>query len=412
MNVLTFTTLYPNAVSPGHGIFVETRLRELLARHPVAAQVVAPVPWFPLRSARFGRYAGYARVPGREVRDGIVVHHPRYPVIPKVGMQLAPRLLAARGLRAVREVVDSGFDVDLVDAHYFYPDGVAAAAIARALGKPLIVTARGSDINLIATFEGPRRRILDAAAQAAAVVTVSEDLRARLLSMGVAPERVHTLRNGVDLARFRPAPDRAALRRRLGYTRPTLLSVGNLVELKGHHLVIEALPALENVDLVIAGDGDMRGQLERLAHEHEVASRVRFVGRLPQAELVAHYGAADALVLASSREGWANVLLESMACGTPVIASAVGGNPEVVRSPEAGVLVRDREPGALAAACRTLLAGAPPRAETRRYAEGFSWDAVCDGLVRLFEAAAPRTGPLGGRTGEMRLEEGMCGTSR
>ncbi|HEX9173229.1 MAG TPA: glycosyltransferase family 4 protein, partial [Telluria sp.] len=146
MKILTFSTLFPNSEKPGHGIFVETRLRHLVASGQVEARVVAPVPWFPSAHPRFGQYARQARVPRAELRHGIAVSHPRYPVLPKIGMNVAPLLLAQAVKPAIARLLDEGFDFDLIDAHYFYPDGVAAAMLARHFNKPLVITARGSDI--------------------------------------------------------------------------------------------------------------------------------------------------------------------------------------------------------------------------------------------------------------------------
>jgi glycosyltransferase involved in cell wall biosynthesis len=220
--------------------------------------------------------------------------------------------------------------------------------------------------------------ILWAAQQAAGVITVCNALRDEVISLGVDPQRVVSLRNGVDLNLFRPSertPDQAF----------TLVTVGHLVPVKAQELIIGALPQLAGVRLVVAGDGPNRGMLEDLAKKLNVAERVTFLGAVPQAQLRAHYGAADAMVLASSREGWANVLLESMACGTPVVASRVWGTPEVVAAPEAGVLMAERSPQGVADAVNALRANYPDRAATRRYAERFSWDDTTTGQLRLFE---------------------------
>jgi teichuronic acid biosynthesis glycosyltransferase TuaC len=223
-----------------------------------------------------------------------------------------------------------------------------------------------------------------AARRAAGIITVARALKDDLIRIGVPAERIEVLRNGVDLRLFHPV-ERESARARLGFSRATLLSVGHLIPRKAHELVIRALRSLPEMDLVVIGDGPERGNLETLAHESGLGERVRFVGSLSQDELCSYYGAADALVLASSREGWANVLLESMACGTPVVASRAGGSAEVVASPEAGELMAERTPEAVVEGVRRLFARRPDRAATRRYAEQFSWEETTRGQLRLFE---------------------------
>ncbi len=378
MKILTFSTLFPNTEKPGHGIFVETRLRHLVASGQVQSRVVAPIGWFPSKSPRFGDYAKLARVPKSEVRHGLQVEHPRYPVIPKVGMNIAPLLLAQAARPAIARMLDEGYDFDLIDAHYFYPDGVAAALLARYFNKPLVITARGSDITLLPQYPLPRRMITWAAKRADAVITVCHALRDEVVALGVPADKVTSLRNGVDLQLFRPTE-------RTANPLFTLLTVGHLVPVKAQELIIAALPLMPDVRLVVAGDGPNRGMLEALARELKVEARVQFLGAVPQSQLRDHYGSADALVLASSREGWANVLLESMACGTPVVASRVYGTPEVVAAPEAGVLMDQRTPQGVADAVDRLRAAYPDRGATRRYAERFSWDDTTAGQIALFQ---------------------------
>lgn len=384
MKILTFSSLYPDSTRPGHGIFVENRLRHLIADGEVQTRVVAPVPWFPSAHARFGSYADYARVPKTEFWNGVSVEHPRYVLLPKFGMNLAPVLMAVAVKSAARRIFQSGYQFDLIDAHYFYPDGVAAVMLGRELRKPVVITARGTDLNLIPEYYWPRRMIQWAAANSAAMITVCQALKDVLIGMGVADARVTVLRNGVDLDKYHPPVERNALRAKLGLHGTTLLSVGYLIERKGHDLVIGALKNLPDAKLLIAGDGPERERLGELARQSNVADRVQFLGRLGSVELVDYYGAADALVLASSREGWANVLLEAMACGTPVVATRIWGTPEVVSQPCAGQLVDERTPTALAAGIGRLLTQMPERADTRRYAEKFSWDATTAGQKALF----------------------------
>jgi len=389
IRILTFSTLYPNAVQPIHGIFVETRLRHLVASGAVEAVVVAPVPFFPSASPRFGTWGDYARVPRIEQRETWTVHHPRYPVVPAVGMNVAPALLAAGALRTIERLRHSGYDFDLIDAHYLYPDGVAASWLGHWLRKPVLVTARGTDVNLIPRFRLPRRLIRKAFGRVDGIIAVSEALKEAIVGLGVAPDDVTVLRNGVDLEHFRPL-DREKARKQVGADGITLLSVGHLIERKGHDLVIRALVDLPDCRLIVVGAGPEDSRLQALANSLGVAPRVRLVGAKPPGDMPLYYSAADMLVLASSREGWANVLLEAMACGTPVVASNVWGNPEVVASPAAGRLMPERTPAALVEAVRDLSRNAVERSATRRYAEGFGWDATTTGQLELFRRVLAR----------------------
>ena len=383
MKILVFSTLYPNAARPEHGVFVENRLTAFRKKHDAEIRVVAPVPWFPFQNETFGRYAAYARAPGREVRKEIAVYHPRFVIPPKLGMRFAPQALKRCFRQCAREMREDGWDFDLIDAHYLYPDGVAAAEVAGELGKPLVLTARGTDVNLIPAFAAPRRKILKAAAKADAVIAVAGALKDELVRLGVPAGKVSVLRNGVDLNVFAPG-DRALMRDGMGLSGPVIASVGQLTARKGHDLVIAALRRMPDATLLIAGDGEERRALEAQARRAGLKARVRFLGALPHEALRAVYLAADALVLASSREGWPNVLLEAMACGTPCVATDVWGSAEVIREPAAGRLITERTPEAIAEAANELLAAPPDRAATRAYAERHGWDETVDAMAAIF----------------------------
>jgi len=385
IRLLTFSTLYPNATQPHHGVFVENRLRHLVASGEASSTVLAPVPWFPWTSPCFGAWARYAGIPAQESRHGLTVHHPRFLALPRLGMLTGPASLYQAARVALRQLLAKGLRFDAIDAHYLYPDGVAAVRLGQEFGLPVILTARGSDTSQLPRYRLPRRAIRWAIGQADALVAVSEGLKEGLVALGAPPEKVTVLRNGVDLDTFRPPASRTATRQALGLgSQPVLLSVGHLIERKGHHLVIRALPQLPQHCLLIVGEGPEREALQAEARQLGVAGRVRFEGPQPHSRLPNYYGAADALVLASSREGWANVLLEAMACGTPVIASPAWGSREAVRAPAAGLVLDQASPDAIAAGIRTLLDNPPDRAATRRYAEGFDWDETTAGQLAVF----------------------------
>jgi glycosyltransferase involved in cell wall biosynthesis len=392
VRLLIFTTLFPNQEQPNHGVFVENRISRV-ANCDAECVVLAPVGWFPFRDNVFGAWGRLARVPRRELRHGLVVYHPRYPAIPRVGMALAPLLLFLASWWAVRRLK---LEFDLIDAHYLYPDGVAAVWLGQRLGKKVVITARGSDVTQLPDYALPRWLIRRALGRADGLVGVSAALCRRMIELGADPKKVITLRNGVDTHVFHPV-DRAAARAALGLSGQTLISVGHLIERKGHHLTIAAMAELPDFSLIILGDGPERGRLQAQIERLGLAGRVRLLGTRPHAELPAYYGSADAMVLASSREGWANVLLESMACGTPVVASNIPGNPEVVQEPAAGLVMDENNAAGIAAGVRKLFANPPDRAATRAYAERFSWDATTAGQLALFRRVleAGRDPPYG-----------------
>ena len=391
LKVLTFTSLYPNSVRQEHGVFSEHRLRNLLATGRVETRVVTPVPWVPVLIRGSSRYGNMTRIPYHDQRFGIDISYPRYPVIPKIGMTAAPLLMAAAMVKPLRAAIRAGFDFDIIDAFYFYPDGVAAAILGRLLNKPVVITAYGTDLNLIPRHFAPRRMLLWASRQAAAMTAVCQALKDSMVEIGMEPDRVHVILHGVDTELFVPPKDRTALRKRLGLTRQTLVSVGGLNARKGHHIAIEAMRNLPEMDLLIAGVGELEEQLKAQVAKGGLGHRVRFLGFLRQDQLTEYYGAADALVLCSSREGIANVLLESMACGTPVVATPIWGTPEAVTVPEAGVLMTDRSAPALVEAARALFRAYPDRAATRRFAQRFSWrDTASQHLAVLEQVTGSR----------------------
>jgi glycosyltransferase involved in cell wall biosynthesis len=378
LRLLTFTTLYPNERQPNHGIFVENRLRHLTATGKATSVVLAPVTWL----------AG--SVPAQERRHKLHIYHPRFFTMPRIGMRVLPHLLYAAAAAALDKLLDAGAHFDAIDAHYFYPDGVAATWLGRRFNLPVVITARGSDVTQFPNYAGPRRLILDAAAAADAIITVSAGLRDALIALGADGSKITVLRNGVDLATFSPR-DRSAARARYGVGGKVAVSVGALIERKGHDLTIEALAALPGWTLLIAGDGPERAALMKHARTCGVADRVRLLGALPHTELATLFSAADLSILSSSREGWANVLLESMACGTPVVASPIPGNPEAVQSREAGVIATSRTPQAIAEAIQSLAGDPPGRELTRAYAENFGWDTTSKGQLVIFENIVRKT---------------------
>jgi glycosyltransferase involved in cell wall biosynthesis len=374
MKLLTVTNLYPGEDLPRHGIFVEERLRHLVADGLLAAEVVALRP-------------GVKTPPWSETRHGIKVNYLPVPTLPLITNWIDPLLWANTLQPVIARMVERTRDDVVLDGHFLYPDGAATALIGKRLGIPVVLTARGSDVNVKCRNILMRQWVLWACARSAAIITVSKALKDRLVEMGVEDDKLTVLRNGVNLEKFSSKlsdgdgrPDNAEL---------SIVSVGHLLEAKGHHIVIEALAQIHSAHLTIIGDGPERSRLETLAKEHGVSDRVRFVGQVSHEDMPKYYRSADVTVLASKREGMPNVILESLACGTRVIATDVGGIGEVVDQQEAGFLMRDRTVGSLVDAFRKLQATSCDRHATREYAaEHLSWGPIVDQQRSLYASVS------------------------
>ncbi len=382
LKIVTLTTLYPNSVFPRHGIFVEERLKHLLKTGQVDATVIAPVPWFPLKLKFFGEFGKLAQVPKTEQRLGITVRYPRYLTIPKIGMTIAPLLLSLSLIGRFRRLKKELGEKFIIDAHYLYPDGVAACLLGKWLNLPVVMTARGNDVTVFPQYAGPKAMIRWATRSCEKIITVSESLMNQLINLGVNPDKLVTLRNGVDLKKFTSSTNQRS-RDKDGSRGLKLLSVGHLIDRKNHHLAIEAVAKMQKATLMIIGEGRLKSKLQHLIKKLDVENRVSIVGNISQAELVQYYNSADVLVLPSKREGMPNVVLESLACGTPVIGAKAEGVQELLTCPEAGIVLDERSPEAIVAAAEKLSVNYPDPAATRTHAETLGWEPTIDGLLKV-----------------------------
>ena len=371
LRVLTLATLFPNGERPTFGVFVEAQTRALAARGDVEVQVVAPVGLPPWPLSLHPHYASLRALPLREVRNGLTVHRPRYRVWPKFGKAGTGRALAKALLPFLRDL-RAEFTFDVIDAEFFWPDGPAAMHLAQALGIPFSVKARGSDIHIWGERADVIAQIVAAGKAAGGLLAVSAALKRDMAALGLPEDRIRVHHTGIDLARFCPA-DRAQAKAALGVDGPLLISVGALIRRKGQDLAIDALADIPGATLLLAGGGPGRAHLEAKARSLGVAERVRFLGVQAHAALPALLAAADVMVLPTVSEGLANVWVESLACGTPVVTSDVGGAREVIDRPEAGRLV-PRDPAAIARAINDFLADPPDPQAVRKAAERLSWE--------------------------------------
>lgn len=391
MRVLTFTRLWPNAVMPNHGIFVEERMRRVAAQPDVELAVVAPVAYFPPLPGP-ERWAKFARVPRREVRHGIAIEHPRYPMVPGAGSRFHGHALVAGAWKTV-ERLHAARPFDLVDSHFLHPDGFAAVEAGRRLGIPVVLSARGSDAQGHADTPGMRALLKRTVATVSRLIAVSRPIAERLVDLGAPADRVTVVPNGIDASLFRPDLAAAeAVRRHVGCRSGDrlILSVGRLERVKGHDVLLSALAILGRavrVRAVIVGEGSERAALEELAHARGIGDRVLFTGSLAHESLPSWYSAADAFSLPSRSEGHPNALVEALACGAPAVASAVGAAGDILSS-ECGFLVPPEDPAALATALAAALTRTWDRSRIRARVAGRSWEHVAASVLRVFEEAA------------------------
>lgn len=387
MKILVFTSLYPNNVWPHHGVFVKERMTRVAQLDDCQVQVVAPVPYFPpIKISSRWRYSQVAR---QETIEGLDVHHPRYFMIPKIGMSTYGLTMFLSVLPAVRRLQRS-FDFDLIDAHYVYPDGFAAVLLGRVFKKPVVVSARGSDINLFSQFPLIRHLLRYALRRADHVICVSRALKEKVVALGVTENKVTVIPNGVDPKKFYPLQKEKA-RDLLGLPQKRIiLSVGNLTPNKGFDVLVKAFRLLvdssqeQGLFLVIVGDGVFRQPLEALILQLGLSESVRLAGDKPHQELFRWYSAADLFCLASEREGWPNVLLESLACGTPAVATPVGGIPEIICSEQVGLLSQRHEQTIAETIAKAFLRSWD-RMTISHYANGYSWDQTARNVQSVFQ---------------------------
>ncbi len=399
--VVVLSSLFPSSIQPGAGPFVRERMFRVGRRLPLC--VVAPSPWFPFQDL-LRRWRPHFRpgAPHYEQQQGFDVWYPRFFSVPSVLKRLDGLALAIGAYPRLRALKRAG-RLDLLDSHFGYPDGYAAVLLGRWLGVPVTITLRGTEARHAAD-PALRPLLLKALLGADRVFAVADALKQVAVSIGVPAEKITVVGNGVDTVRFVPV-DRDEARAALGLpvNAPVLISVGGLVERKGFHRVIELLPRLRErwpglIYLIVGGasaEGNNRQQLEQQVAQLGLGDTVRFLGSLPPDALKQPLSAADVFVLSTRNEGWANVFLEAMACGLPVVTTDVGGNREVVDRDSLGIVVRFGDAAALEAALDQALATPWDRTEIRCHAEDNAWDGRVDRLCQAFAEIAGRAGASG-----------------
>lgn len=389
MRILTLATLYPNPSKPNFGIFVARQAQYLHALPDVSVTVINPVslPPFPLSKLQRFRYAAQLTSGAQEGLSASETGN--QPPIHRVAFQSMPGMAARNNAGAIaRAVIPLAKQLhrlqpfDLVDAEFFFPDGPAAALIAKALGIPYTIKARGADIHYWGTQAASSKQIGPAAEGAAALIAVSKALADDMAAMGMERGKIHVHYTGCDQQRFHPQAQ-PIIALPFGDNTPYSVTVGALIPRKNPHLIIEALQNIPDLHHVFAGDGEERQKLEMQAAELGLGQRVHFLGSVPHDALPGLLAGAQMLVLPSQSEGLANAWVEALACGTPIIISEAGGARELISNPMAGRIV-EQQPDAIAAAMRELMDERPDTQQVRATVAHFTWERNAKELHAIF----------------------------
>ena len=381
MKVVFVSNLYPDTVEPGRGLPNARLVRHLSERAEV--RVIAPRPTLPFRPER-------PRTPCAEDR-AVAPVFPFAWYVPKVGSRVN-HLLMALALRAPLARLAREFHFDAVLAAWVYPDGCAVAELSRLMGFPFAVVAQGLDVYDYLKIPARRRIITRLMARSGAVITRSQRLARLLGEAGVPPGLTHVIYNGVNTDVFRPG-DLLAARRELGWPAEskTVLYVGELLPVKNPLLLVDAFAQLQRrlpeAQLVMVGDGTLRSVARARAQELGVSAKVLFLGLRPEREVAGFMRAADVLCIPSRNEGVPNVMLEAFASGLPVVATRVGGIPEILDQDYLGALVEPGNAPALADALFATLAVPRRRDEILARAQRHSWPDTAGAYLALLERA-------------------------
>ncbi len=400
MNILMISNLYPNSEEPNRGIFTKQLVRAM--RKTDRVQVMSPLPWFPQWSvlSRFPRWHRFARIPAEVPVDGHIVYYPRYLVIPKLFGFLQTVTMFFSLYPKVRRM-HRREPIDVINAQWVYPDGVAAVWIGKLLKIPVVVSALGCDINIYGTRAYRLRRVQIAAAlkSAEAGVAVSQALLDVMADDLSAPrKKLSVVLNGVDQDMFRPM-DREESARALSLIpdRRRIVYVGRLSEEKGVETLVEATALLKKsapdipFQVVIVGGGALDAPCRSRAAELGLGDSIFFAGEAKHADIPRWMASAHVFCLPSYTEGCPNVVLEALSCGRGVVASRVGSLPQVI-SDLNGILVTPRDPAALAEGMRRGLEKKWDVEVLRGTMKDFTWDAAAGRYADIFRRAMDEKG--------------------
>ena len=377
MKILIITNLYKNRKEPGKAQFHTQQFKALSEMCDI--EIVSPIPYF-----QFSKN----EVPLKDEVDGIKVFYPRYLVIPKIMRSLYWLFFYVGVINCVRKIQEE-FDFDVILSMWAYPDGVGSYFIGKNLKKLVVIGSLGSDINVYRKSFKRRNLIACAMKRCAKVIVVSSDLKNKIMAMGVDEQKITVLHNGIQEDVFKPM-DKAQCRNELGLPldKRIVLHVGNHVYVKGVDILIDAAKDLSDEYCVaMVGDGVLTETLKKIVKDGSYKAEVLFAGRKSHDEIPKWINAADVFCLSSRNEGQPNVVLEALACGVPVVASRVGGIPEIINSEYLGVLVGSENPNALFQGIIAAFEKQWDQDVICRRVEGYTWKDNAEELSKILKEA-------------------------
>ena len=390
--LIVFCSTFPDENQPHFGIFVRNRMFRY-AQDGNDVVVVSPRAWFPGQGI-FRKLYPHKRplCSNYEKQEGVEVFYPKYFSLPGLFKWADGFFMALFSLMRVLKLKKNGFNV--IDAHFAYPEGYAATLLGKWLNLPVSITLRGT---IVSKSKEPalRKRIVKAVDSADQVISVTQDLVNVANSAGCDRSDFELVGNGVDTSIFFPDPDAGSKLREsleIPSDAKVIISVGGIIEHKGHHRVVEVMPKLIEKDtatyyLIVGGAslaGDYSSEIKATIERLNLSDKVFMLGSKKPDELRACLSASDVFVLPTRYEGWANVFLEAMACGLPVVTTNVGGNSEVISNADVGALVPFGDPEALAEAVMEYLDLDCSEA-VLSYSNSLSWDMRISKLKVLFQ---------------------------
>ncbi|MDO6691876.1 glycosyltransferase [Aliiglaciecola sp. 3_MG-2023] len=390
LRIVVLSSLFPNSVRKQSGLFVRERMFRVAEFADI--EVISPVPWFPGQGLIRLFKPNYRPMPAKkEVQQGITVHFPRFLSIPKFFRKLDGTMMARAAYKVAKQL-ELQQTIDIIDSHFTYPDGLAATKVAQRLNKKVTITLRGTELTHSQDPE-KLKLMLQAWQDADHMFCVANSLKQLAVSLGAQEDKFTVVGNGVDTHKFSALEPKNA-RRQMGIDEDAkvLITVGGLVRRKGFHRVIDCLPELllsypNLVYLIVGGasaEGNIEAELRAQVNSLDLEEHVKFLGSLPPNKLSAPLSSADLFVLSTANEGWANVILESMACGTPVIASDVGGNSEVINSDDVGEIVPFDDHPALFTSIKQGLNKEWDRQAIVNYAQQNHWDTRMAKIMEIY----------------------------